>query len=90
MDLAKNPQIKSVSELMETLEGEIAALKDGTLKESTGRLVMQGRRMQFRAVELVLQAARLNAGLREELIRRIGTMNEGRKAITEDTSDKAV
>lgn len=74
-DLTNNVKVRTVSDLMVSLEDEIAAIKDGTLKDSTARLVLRGRAIQMQAVGMYLQAARIEASLRPALGRRMGIVD---------------
>jgi len=71
-DLTYHEKIKSVSDVMLSIEDEINAIKTGELKESQGRLVMKGRGYQLKAVDLYLQAARIEPKLRSQLAKRMG------------------
>lgn len=75
-DLTVNDKVKSVSGLMLSIEDEIAQIKSGELKEAQGRLVFKGRSLQMKAVEIALQAARLESSLRKDLAKRIGPVVE--------------
>lgn len=72
MKKPKQPTNKSVNELMGDIEAEIAAIKDGTLSEAKARVVAKNRDMQLKAVELILQAARIEARFRPVLGERLG------------------
>jgi len=72
VDLAVNEKVKNVSGLMISIEEEIAQIKSGEIKEGVGRLVFKGRSLQMKAVEIALQAARLESSLRRDLAKRIG------------------
>ena len=74
-DLATNEKVKTVSALMVSIEDEIAQIKSGELKETQGRLVFKGRSLQMKAVEIALQAARIEVSLRRDLAKRIGTVD---------------
>ena len=68
-------QIKSgrtINELMDDLEGEISAIKSGDLSEAKARVVSKNRGMQLKAIELILQAARIEARYRPALSERLG------------------
>ena len=84
-DLTVDERIMTVSGLMVSVEDEIAAIKSGDLKEAQGRLVMKGRSLQMKGIELYLQAARIEARLRPGLAKRMG---DSRKVI-EATGEKA-
>lgn len=58
-DISQVPRLRTVSDLMASVEDEINAVKSGELKPETARLVMRGRALQFKGVELFLSAARL-------------------------------
>jgi hypothetical protein len=75
-DLTKSPRIQTVVELMQAVSDEIEAIKDGRLDGKTGSLVLRGRGIMLRGVELALQAARLDHGMRKGLSRRIGSLPE--------------
>lgn len=74
VDLKNTQQIATVTDLMLAVQDEIVAIKNGTLDGKVGALVMRGRGLQLRAVELTLQAARLDTKLRAGLQRRIGEL----------------
>ena len=71
VDLAVNEKVKNVSGLMISIEEEISQIKSGEIKEGVGRLVFKGRSLQMKAVEIALQAARLESSLRRDLAKRI-------------------
>lgn len=71
-DLTTNRKIQTVSQLMMSLEDEIAAIKNGDLKENQGRLVLKARGLQIQGVQLYLQAARMESKLRPQLVERMG------------------
>jgi hypothetical protein len=73
-DLTTNGKIQTVSDLMVNIEDEINAIKSGELKEGQARLVMRGRTIQMKGLELYLQAARIEANLRPALGRRMGVI----------------
>jgi len=73
-DLTKSPRIQTVVDLMAAVQDEIEGIKNGTLDAKTGSLVLRGRGIMLRGVELTLQAARLDHGMRKGLSRRIGEM----------------
>ncbi len=73
-DLTKAPRIQTVVELVSAVGDEIEAIKAGTLEAKIGSLVLRGRGLQLRGVELTLQAARLDTKLRAGLSRRIGEL----------------
>ena len=77
--------VRTVNDLMQSVEEEINALKDGTLNESKARVIAKNRDIQLKAFELVLNAAKLEAKLRPELTRRVGLIDltpaESAKAI---------
>jgi len=75
-DLTKSPRIQTVVELMQAVSDEIEAIKDGRLDGKTGSLVLRGRGIMLRGVELTLQAARLDHGMRKGLSKRIGALPE--------------
>ncbi len=72
VDLTVNDKVKNVSGLMISIEQEIEQIKSGEIKEGVGRLVFKGRSLQMKAVEIALQAARLESSLRKDLAKRIG------------------
>lgn len=59
-DLTSDGRIKSVAQLMMDLEAEIAAIKDGTLKDAEAKHVLRARGLQIRIADLSLQAYRLD------------------------------
>lgn len=71
-DLSGNGKIRTVSDIMLSLEEEIAQVKSGEIKEAAARIVMRGRGYQLKAVELFLQATRQDAQLRKQLQARMG------------------
>jgi thymidine kinase len=75
-DLTTSRKIRTVSDLMGDLEGEIADIKSGKLAEGKARIVGTYRRMQLRTVEIYLQAARLEVRLRGGIAKRIGEISE--------------
>jgi hypothetical protein len=75
-DLTKSPRIQTVVDLMQSVSEEIEAIKDGRLDGKTGSLVLRGRAIMLRGVELTLQAARLDHGMRKDLSKRIGPFPE--------------
>lgn len=74
IDLTKSPRIATVVELMAAVQDEIEGIKNGTLDAKTGSLVLRGRGIMLRGVELTLQAARLDHGMRKGLSKRIGEL----------------
>ncbi len=58
----KKPTIETVSDMMQALEEEIHAIKDGTLEESKARIISKFRSAQLKTAELQLQYARLTKG----------------------------
>ena len=65
--IAEAPRFKSVINLMDDVEAEIESLKSGTLPEGKARVVRSMRALQFRGVELFLQAARIDRSLSKDL-----------------------
>ena len=63
---------RTINDLMDDLEVEIAAIKSGELSEAKARVVSKNRGMQLKAVELILQAARIEARFRPALGARLG------------------
>lgn len=63
---------RTINDLMDDLENEIAAIKSGDLSEAKARVVAKNRGMQLKAVELILQAARIEARFRPALGERLG------------------
>lgn len=63
---------RTINDLMDDLETEIADIKSGELSESKARVVAKNRGMQLKAVELILQAARIEARFRPALGERLG------------------
>lgn len=55
-------QIVTVSDMMDSLQEEIAQIKNGDLSESKARIVGRYRGLQLRTAELQLQYARLARG----------------------------
>ena len=80
LTLLDSKRIRTVSDLMVDLEEEIGQIKSGALKEGAARLVMTGRRLQMRAVEITIQAARLETSLRPYLAKRIALLPEKKGA----------
>ena len=75
-------QIKSVNDLMASLQEEILAVKIGKLSESAARVMFRGRALQLKTVELSLQHARLRRSLQPEqsvLLLNDGNESKGRK-----------
>lgn len=68
------PTFMTMNDLMGDIEREIAAIKSGDLSEPKARIVAKNRDLQLKGMQLVLQAARLEAKFRPELGRRIGLM----------------
>jgi len=68
----KTARNRTINDLMEDLELEISAVKDGSLSEPKARIVAKNRGMQLKAVELILQAARIEARFRPALNERLG------------------
>lgn len=64
--------LRTINDLMMSVELEIDSLKDGSLSEARARVIAKNRDIQLRAFELVLNAAKLEAKLRPELTRRLG------------------
>ena len=64
-ELAAIPSIRKVSDFMLDLEMEISAIKAGTLKVEEGKVIMSARKLQMRAIEVYLQAMRLQKHDRE-------------------------
>jgi hypothetical protein len=54
--------IETVSDMMQALQDEINAIKDGSLEESKARIVSKFRSNQLKTAELQLQYARLTKG----------------------------
>lgn len=65
-------RFRDINQVMDDIEGEIAAIKDGVLSESKARIVAKNRQMQLQGIELVLQAARIEAKFRPALAERLG------------------
>ena len=63
---------RTVNDLMDSIEVEILAIKNGELSEAKARVVAKNRQMQLKGIELVLQAARIEARFKPELGRRMG------------------
>jgi len=57
---------------MDALEREIHEIKTGELTESKARLVVKNRDLQLKGVELMLQAARLEARFRTQVAAKLG------------------
>ena len=53
-------QIKTVADMMTALQGEIEAVKAGTITESLARVVFSGRKLQIKTAELQLQYKRIS------------------------------
>ena len=70
-DMTGNGKIQTVADLMLSIEDEIKAVKSGDLKEAQARIIMRGRTLQLKGVELYLQAARFEAKLRPGLVKRL-------------------
>jgi len=73
-DLTQSHRIQTVAELVGAVAEEIDQIKSGVLEPKLGSLVLRGRGLQLRAVELTIQAARLDTKLRPGLGRRIGEL----------------
>jgi hypothetical protein len=69
---AKSNKSRTINDLMDDLEGEITDIKSGALSEAKARVVAKNRGMQLKAVELILQAARIEARFRPALGERLG------------------
>lgn len=65
--IAEAPRFRSVQNLMDDVENEIQLLIKGDLSEGKARVVRSMRALQFRGVELFLQAARLDRTLSVEI-----------------------
>ncbi len=75
-------QIRSVSDMMRSLQQEILAVKAGKLSESAARVVFRGRALQLKTAELSLQYARQRRGLQPEqpvLLLGNGNFSKGKK-----------
>ena len=59
-------QIKSIGDMLRSMQGEILDLKAGKLSESAGRVISRFRALQLKAAELSLQYARLDRRLRPD------------------------
>jgi hypothetical protein len=70
--MTETPQFHTVNDLMNDIEGEIAAIKNGELSEPKARLVAKNRDLQLKGVELMLQAARLETRFRPALTEKLG------------------
>lgn len=68
----KETGVRTINDLMVSVDEEIAQLKEGLLTEPKARVIAKNRELQLRAFELVLNAAKLEARLRPELGRRVG------------------
>lgn len=66
--------MRTINDLMQSVEDEIQSLKDGDLSEPKARVIANNRHIQLKAFELILNAAKLEARLRPELGRRIGIL----------------
>jgi hypothetical protein len=64
--------VRTISDLMENIDTEIAAIKTGELSEQKARIIAKNRMMQLNSFQVVLQAARIEAQFRPELVRRMG------------------
>lgn len=73
-NLTKTTSISSVTELMNKVEAEIAAVKTGELPESQARVIVRYREVQMNGFQTALRAARLDASLRTDLASRIGKL----------------
>lgn len=62
----------SINHLMDDLENEIEAIKNGNLSEAKARVIAKNRQMQIQAVELILAAARIESRFRPALGERLG------------------
>ncbi len=71
-DLTANHKIRTVSELMVSIEDEINAVKSGEINDSRARLIFRGRTLQLKAAEMYLAAARMESKLRPQLAQRMG------------------
>ena len=67
-----NPSFSDVNQIMDDIENEIQSIKDGVLSESKARVVAKNRQMQIDAINLLLQAARIEARFRPALAGRLG------------------
>lgn len=65
-------RFRDVNQVMDDIENEIAAIKCGDLSESKARVVAKNRQMQIDAINLLLQAARIEARFRPALAGRLG------------------
>jgi hypothetical protein len=65
-------RFRDVNQVMDDIENEISAIKSGDLSESKARVVAKNRQMQIDAINLLLQAARIEARFRPALAGRLG------------------
>lgn len=65
---------RTINDLMDDLEVEIADIKSGELSEAKARVVAKNRGMQLKGMELILQAARIEARFRSALGERLGLL----------------
>lgn len=65
-------RFRDVNQVMDDIENEIQSIKDGELSESKARVVAKNRQMQIDAINLLLQAARIEARFRPALAGRLG------------------
>lgn len=71
--VAETPvEFGTVNDLMNDLEREIQAIKDGQLSEAKARIVAKNRDLQIRAVELMLAAAKIEARFRPAIGNKLG------------------
>jgi hypothetical protein len=77
-------RFRDVNHIMDDIENEIQSIKDGDLSESKARVVAKNRQMQIDAINLLLQAARIEARFRPALANRLGLeVPEVKAAITQ-------
>jgi hypothetical protein len=67
-NLTKDARIQTVAELMGSLEEEITMIKAGQLKAAEGNVIMRGRGMQIKGVELFLAACRLKPQMQVSIV----------------------
>jgi hypothetical protein len=77
-DLTQAPQIRTVAEMMLSMEADIAAVRSGSLSAERARIIQGYRKLQFQAVDLTLRAGRLSREVAGQVRQVIGSVDEAK------------
>lgn len=71
-DLTKSEKVQTVNEIMSSMEGEIEAVKNGSIPLPQARAITNMRKLQLQGVSLYLQYARMEQRMRPLASQRFG------------------